>query len=357
MKVTILGLSITSSWGNGHATNYRALARALHGRGDEVTFLERDRRWYAQHRDLRDPPWCSVFLYESVPALRSRFAGLIAESDVVIIGSFVPDGVEVARWVLGRARGPVAFYDIDTPVTLAKLRGGDDEYLSAELVSHFDLYLSFTAGPALDALREQFGARRAEPFYCFVDPDAYRPLELASRWALGYLGTYSAGRQRALDELLLAPARRLRHARFGVAGPMYPPEIDWPANVDRIQHLPPGEHPRFYCSASFALNLTRPEMRAVGYAPSVRLFEAAACGVPIISDRWPGIETILEPGEEIFLADSCEDVVRILRETAVAQRRAVGAAARRRVLCEHAAERRAEQLHELVGELAGEPVQ
>ncbi len=356
MKVSILGLSITSSWGNGHATNYRALARALHARGDEVTFLERDRSWYAQHRDLPGAPWCSVFLYESVPGLRSRFAELIAESDVVIIGSFVPDGVEVAQWVLGQAPGPVAFYDIDTPVTLAKLRAGDDEYLSAELVARFDLYLSFTAGPALDALREQFGARRAEPFYCFVDPDAYRPLELTSRRAIGYLGTYSAGRQPALDELLLAPARRLRHEWFAVAGPMYPPEIDWPANVERIEHLPPGEHPPFYCSGSFALNLTRPEMRAVGYAPSVRLFEAAACGVPIISDRWPGIETILEPGEEIFLADSCEDVLRILRETAVGRRRAVGAAARRRVLCEHTAERRAEQLHELMGELAGEPV-
>lgn len=356
MKITILGLSITSSWGNGHATNYRALARALHVRGHEVTFLERDRSWYAQHRDLSGPDWCNVFLYESVPDLRARFAGVIGESDAVIIGSFVPDGVEVARWVLGEARGPVAFYDIDTPVTLSKLRAGDEEYLSAELVSRFDVYLSFTAGPALDALREQFGARRAEAFYCFVDPDAYRPLELESRWAIGYLGTYSAGRQPALDELLLAPARRLCHERFAVAGPMYPPEIDWPANVERIEHLPPGDHPRFYCSASFALNLTRPEMRAVGYAPSVRLFEAAACGVPIISDRWPGIETILEPGEEIFLADSCEDVLRILRETAVVQGSAVGIAARRRVLCEHTAERRAEQLHELIGEVVGEPV-
>jgi spore maturation protein CgeB len=291
-----------------------------------------------------------------VSELRARSARVVADSELVVIGSFVPDGVAVARWVLAHARGPVAFYDIDTPVTLAKLRAGDREYLSGELVSRFDLYLSFTGGPVLDALREQYGARRAQAFYCFVDPDAYRPLRVPPRWAIGYLGTYSPGRQPALDAMLLEPARRLRQERFAVAGPMYPPDIDWPANVDRIEHLPPDEHPRFYCSAPFALNLTRPEMRAVGYAPSVRLFEAAACGAPIISDRWPGIDTVLQPGEEVFLADSCDDVLRILRETALEQARAVGAAGRRRVLAEHTAARRAEQLHELVDEVVGEPV-
>jgi spore maturation protein CgeB len=222
-------------------------------------------------------------------------------------------------------------------------------------LAEFDLYLSFTGGPILDALRAEFGARRAVAFYCFVDPDAYQPMRVQMRHAINYLGTYSAGRQPAVEELLLEPARRSPERKFLVAGPMYPDEIDWPANVERVEHLAPGEHPRFYCSSEFTLNATRAEMRRVGFCPSVRLFEAAACGAPIISDIWPGIETVLEPDEEILLARSSEDVLAILAETSDERRRAVARAARRRVLAEHTAEHRARTLHELMAELR-EPV-
>ncbi len=347
MKVTILGLSITSSWGNGHATNYRALARALQARGDQVVFLERDASWYAQHRDLPEPPWCETHLYGSVSQLRG-FAPAVREADLVIVGSFVPEGVAVGRWVADQAAGAIAFYDIDTPVTIDKLRAGDAEYLSAELVPRYDLYLSFTGGRALEILRDEFGARRPEPFYCFVDPAAYTRLEVAQSWSLNYLGTYSAGRQPAVQELLLEPARRLPEQRFGVAGPMYPAGIDWPQNVERIEHLAPGEHPRFYSATGFTLNVTRPQMRALGYAPSVRLFEAGACGAAIISDSWPGIETVFAPGEEILLAHSSEAVLEILSGSSPQSRARIGEAARRRVLGEHTADHRAAQLHELV---------
>ncbi len=348
MKVAILGLSVTSAWGNGHATNYRALARALDRRGDQVTFLERDMPWYAQHRDLPAPAWCATHLYGSVGELRRSFAGAVREADLVIVGSFVPQGVEVAGWAIETARGAVAFYDIDTPVTIEKLRAGDSEYLSPGLVERFDLYLSFTAGPALEILGEEFGARRAEAFYCFVDPDAYAPADVGAEWTLNYLGTYSAGRQPGLDALLVQPARARRRERFAVAGPMYPPELDWPANVERIEHLAPGEHRRFYSATRFTLNVTRPEMRALGYSPSVRLFEAGACGAAIVSDTWPGLDTVFAPGEEILLADRCADVLRILDETSEAQRDAIRAAARRRVLADHTADRRVDRLHELV---------
>jgi spore maturation protein CgeB len=268
------------------------------------------------------------------------------------VGSFVPEGVAVADWALQSAGGAVAFYDIDTPVTLGKLREGDGEYLSAELVERFDLYLSFTAGPALEQLREEFGARRAEAFYCFVDPEGYVPVAAPERWALSYLGTYSAGRQPAVEELLLAVARELPEERFCVAGPMYPAEVPWPGNVERIEHLPPGEHPAFYCASRFTLNLTRPEMRALGYSPSVRLFEAAACGAPIISDRWEGLDEVLEPGREILVAERTGEVVSALRSVSEAERREIAAAARRRVLAEHTAERRVERLHELLAGVA-----
>lgn len=354
MKVTILGLSITSSWGNGHATNFRALARALERRGDRVTFLERDVAWYAKHRELPDPSWCETHLYGSVAELRRSFARAVRDADLVIVGSFVPDGVQVARWVLDHARGTVAFYDIDTPVTIGKLRAADPEYLIPELVERFDLYLSFTAGPALDVLADEFGARRPEPFYCFVDDAAYTPVGTAARWAINYLGTYSQGRQAALEELLLGPARRRPDERFAVAGPMYPPEVDWPTNVERLEHLSPGEHPVFYSATRFTLNLTRPEMRALGFSPSVRLFEAGACGAAIISDWWPGLETIFVPGEEILIADGSEEILEILDRIGEDLRARIGAAARRRVLAEHTADRRVERLHELVGQTAPE---
>jgi spore maturation protein CgeB len=348
MKVTILGLSITSTWGNGHATGYRALTRALVRRGDEVTFLERDMPWYAQHRDLPQPAWCETHLYGSVAELEGRFAGAAREADLAIVGSFVPDGVEVIEWVLERAGGAVAFYDIDTPVTIGKLRAGDCEYLDPELIERFDLYLSFTAGPALEILRGEFGARRPEAFYCFVDPDAYAPVEVPRRWALNYLGTYSPGRQPTVEELLLGPARARPGEQFAVAGPMYPADVDWPANVERMDHLPPDQHARFYSAGRFTLNVTRPEMRALGYSPSVRLFEAGACGAAIVSDVWPGIETVLAPGQEILLATSGEEVLRLLDEISDAERAEIGAAARGRVLSQHTAEVRVDQLHELV---------
>jgi spore maturation protein CgeB len=352
MRVAILGLSITSAWGNGHATNYRALTRALHRRGDHVTFLERDMPWYAEHRDLPAAPWCEVLLYDSISQLRESFARPVAEADLVIVGSFVPDGVDAARWVLDTASGPVAFYDIDTPVTIAKLRRHDEEYLSPELVERFDLYLSFTAGHALEVLADEFGARRPETFYCFVDAEAYAPVDTPERWAANYLGTYSEGRQPAVEELLLKPAQTRPAHRFAVAGPMYPPDTAWPANVERIEYLPPGDHPAFYCGTRFTLNLTRPEMRAVGYSPSVRLFEAGACGAAIISDAWPGLETVFVPGAEILIARHARDVLELLDETTPDEARSIGEAARRRVLAEHTADRRVDRLHEL---LAGVP--
>jgi spore maturation protein CgeB len=349
MKIVFCGLSITSSWGNGHATNYRALVRELSDRGHDVLFLERDMPWYASQRDLPEPPWGRTELYGSLAELE-RHAADLATADLVVVGSYVPEGVAVAELVLGRAEGAVAFYDIDTPVTLGKLRRGDAEYLSPELVGRFDLYLSFTGGPTLQVLEEEFGARRALAFYCLVDPEAYRPLPETPYRDLGYLGTYSDDRQPALERLLIEPARRLDEGAFAVAGPQYPEEIAWPQNVERIEHVAPAEHPRFYASQRFTLNVTRAQMRAAGWSPSVRLFEAAACAVPVISDRWDGLEEIFTPGEEILVADSTADVVRYLGETGEDKRLAIGERARARVLAEHTAERRCEQLE---AEVAG----
>ncbi|HKF82075.1 MAG TPA: glycosyltransferase [Solirubrobacterales bacterium] len=350
MKIVFLGLSITSSWGNGHATNYRALVRELTSRGHDVLFCERDVPWYAAQRDLPEPPWGRTSLYGSLEQLAERHGEDVAAADLVVAGSYVPDGVAVCDWVLENAGGTTAFYDIDTPVTLGKLRRGEHEYVSPELVGRFDLYLSFTGGPTLQVLEEEFGARRAVPFYCLVDPEAYRPVDVEKRWDLGYLGTYSDDRQPVLEQLLLEPARWSPVADFAVAGPRYPQRIEWPPNVERIEHVAPGEHASFYSSQRFTLNVTRAEMRAAGWSPSVRLFEAAACGVPVISDRWEGLEWLFTPDEEILIADSTTDVVDYLAEIGEEEAREIGGRARRRVLAEHTAERRCELLE---AEVAG----
>lgn len=345
-RIVVLGLSITSSWGNGHATTYRSLLKALARRGHTLTFLERDVPWYADHRDLPDPPWCRTILYADLPDLE-RHAPLIAEADAVIVGSYVPEGVAVGRFAIAHATGPVAFYDIDTPVTLAKLAAGDEEYLTGSLLAAYDVYLSFTGGPTLARI-EAMGSPRAAALYCSVDPQVHAPVAVPRRWRLGYLGTYSPDRQPTLDALLVAPARALPDADFVVAGPQYPDDIDWPANVARIPHLPPSEHAAWYSAQDFTLNVTRADMRRAGWSPSVRLFEAAACGVPIVSDPWPGLETILSPGEEILVAETTEDAERILAGTTPERRDAIAAAARRAVLARHTADHRAAELEAIL---------
>lgn len=351
MRIVFLGLSITSSWGNGHATNYRALLRVLAARGHDVLFLERDVPWYAAHRDLPEPPYGRTALYASLGELRERWEDDVRDADLVVVGSYVPDGAAAAEWVLDVASGATAFYDIDTPITLAKLDAGDREYLAPELVGRFDLYLSFTGGPLLERIAREYGARRPRPFYCMVDPEAYRPVEVRRQFALGYLGTYSPDRQDTLEELMVAPARRLGRARFAVAGPQYPGELDWPPNIVRIDHLPPTDHPAFYCAQAFTLNVTRRDMVRAGWSPSVRLFEAACCGVPVVSDWWDGLDSFFAPGREILVARRSDDVVRYVRELDEKERAAIGERARRRVLDEHTAERRADELEAHVEEL------
>ncbi len=342
--LAVLGLSLSSSWGNGHATTYRALLRAFAARGRKVLFLERDAPWYAgAHRDLPDPDFCDFSLYDGLPQLE-RWRGDIAAAGAVIVGSYTPQGVAVGRWVQDAAKGVTAFYDIDTPVTLAKLSRGEEDYLSVDLIPGYDLYLSFTGGPTLQRLERQYGSPAARALYCSVDAEAYRPLDCARRWDLSYLGTYSPDRQPTLERLLIEPARRAPHLRFAVAGPQYPCEIDWPANVERIDHVPPADHAAFYAASRFTLNVTRQDMIAAGYSPSVRLFEAAACASPIISDAWPGLETFFAPGRDILLADGPDAVLSALLAMPEKQRRDLGESGQSRILSSHTAAHRAAEL-------------
>ncbi|WP_018261708.1 CgeB family protein [Methylobacterium sp. WSM2598] len=354
LDLVVLGLSLSSSWGNGHATTYRALLRAFAARGHRVTFLERDVPWYAAHRDLAAPDYCDLVLYPDLAALRDLRPRLL-RADAVMVGSYVPEGVAVGALAVATMReagGVAAFYDIDTPVTLAKLARGDHEYLTPDLIRAYDLYLSFTGGPVLERLEREFGAPRARALYCSVDPALYAPTGAEPVYDLSYLGTYSPDRQPTLERLLIEPARRAPELRFVVAGPQYPADIAWPPNVERRDHVGPADHPAFYGLSRWTLNVTRADMRAAGYSPSVRLFEAAACGTPILSDDWPGLGTILAPGREIVVAEGPDAVLSALTRTSPAERAALAQAARRRVLARHSAAHRAQELEAALLEAA-----
>ncbi|RJP14330.1 MAG: glycosyltransferase [Candidatus Abyssobacteria bacterium SURF_5] len=350
LDIVFIGLTITSSWGNGHATTYRSLIKALSQRGHRILFLERDMPWYASNRDLPVPPHGRTELYSGIEELKERFAEEVRLADIVVVGSFVPDGVEVGRWVTETVKKVSAFYDIDTPLTMAKLQNADFEYLAPDLIPQYDLYFSFTGGPILARLERDYGSPMARALYCAVDPDAYYPCCGHCSYDLGYMGTYSSDRQPVLSRLMLQPAIRWRKGRFIVAGPQYPTGVRWPKNVERVEHLPPDRHCSFYNAQRFTLNVTRADMVKAGYSPSVRLFEAAACATPIISDYWEGLESFFIPGVEILLSQKPEDTLNFLKKLPDEERRLVGERARMRVLTQHTAMHRAEEFEQCARE-------
>ena len=351
MKLVVYGLTLTSSWGNGHATTYRSLLKALAGRGHTITFIEKDVEWYRSNRDLPKPTFCTVRLYQDWDAEHNALLAMATDADAVLVGSYFPDAIAATEALLATKHPPILFYDIDTPITLAALRrDGLTDYLRADLIPHYAAYLSFTGGPALHELEATFGSPRAVPFYCSVDPDLYHPTPANPDFtcALSYLGTYARDRQPKLLALLNETARLLPHERFIVAGPQYPANEPWAPNVERIIHLSPPQHPSFYSSSRFTLNLTRDDMVAAGYSPSVRLFEASACGAALLSDPWPGLEEFLSPNTEILLPTNAQDVANILRNTPDSERMALGQRARDHILSQHTARHRAEQFERVV---------
>jgi len=344
LKIVIFGLSITSSWGNGHATTFRALARALHARGHRVVFFEKDVEWYASNRDLPMPGFCELKLYTCWKDVLPEARRELASADIAMVGSYFPDGIAALDEMLDSKAAVQTFYDIDTPITSATLcQHGATEYIRADQLPALDVYFSFTGGPMLAELESRFGVRRAAPLYCSFDPERYRTYPRSQRFAcaMSYMGTYAPDRQPKLDEFLFATAALLPQEQFIVAGPQYPRTIRFPRNVRHIVHLNPRWHPHLYSSSRFVLNVTRRDMVMAGYSPSVRLFEAAACGAAIVSDNWPGLDTFFIPGREILLPASAKEMLRYLREFDECELRAIGAAAQQRVLAAHTSQHRA----------------
>jgi spore maturation protein CgeB len=343
MKLVIFGLTITSSWGNGHATLWRGLVRALGARGHRVVFFERDVSYYASHRDLTTITGHDIQLYDSWDGVRDMAARHVREADVAMVTSYCPDGADASALVLESAAPVRAFYDLDTPVTLSRLEtGARVEYLPPDGLGGFDLVLSYTGGGALSALRDRLGAWLVRPLYGWVDPEVHRPTTPLPAFDadLSYLGTYAEDRQRPLTALFLEPARRRQDLRFVIGGSMYPESFRWTPNIYYVSHVPPQDHPAFFSSSRLTLNVTRAAMAAMGHCPSGRLFEAAACGAPILTDWWEGLDAFFEAGREIFVAHDTAQALDALACDAGTRRRVADAARERTLEC-HTAERRA----------------
>lgn len=344
MKITIFGLTLSSSWGNGHATPYRAILRALHRRGARITFYEKDVPYYARHRDFVSCEYCDLRTYSDWHQVRSQALAQAGDSDVVMSASYTPDGARISDDLLELPRPLHVFYDLDTPITLNRLRSGALDYLRREQIPEFDLYLSFTGGNLLRELEQKHKARIARPLYGCVDPDIYYRVPSHDEFscALSYLGTYAADRQPRLDNLFLEPARQCTQLRFLLGGSLYPAEWQWPWNVSRFEHVAPDQHPALYSSSRTTLNITRQEMAAAGYCPSGRFFEAAACGTPILTDYWEGLEAFFDVQNELRVVRTAEDVLSCINSPD-GELRKLAEQARERTLEEHTGERRAQE--------------
>jgi spore maturation protein CgeB len=350
MKLVVFGLTMSSSWGNGHATIWRGLGRGLAKRGHRVVFFERDVPYYASHRDTVSPEGADLILYGSWEETRKRAEAELAVADAGIVTSYCPDAIEASSLVLSSKAGVKCFYDLDTPVTLKAVEnGGAPSYVPPCGLGSFDLVLSYTGGRALDGLRNFLGAKNVEALYGSVDPEAHAPVPASDvyRADLSYLGTYAEDRQEALQSMFIKTSEILAQKKFVIGGALYPTDFPWRENIYFMRHVPPPEHPSFYCSSAFTLNVTRGAMKDLGWCPSGRLFEAAACGVPVISDWWEGLDDFFEPGSEIVIARRTGDVVDALGMDP-SQGKKIGKLARERALFFHSSEARAGELELMI---------
>jgi len=345
MKLVIFGLSISSSWGNGHATLWRGLIKGLARRGHDVVFYERDTDYYRANRDLLHPEGCRLEIYPEWSEIVQRARRDLSDADAAVVTSYCADGIEAGKEVCD-AHCIHAFYDLDTPVTLQNWeREGSVPYIGPQGLRDFDIVFSYTGGEALGRLKRELGARHVVPLYGSADPDFHAPVQVDTVAGLSYLGTYAPDRQDKVVRLFVEAARRRPAASFLLGGAQYPVDFPWTDNILFWRHVAPAYHPSFYASSRLTLNVTRASMAALGYCPSGRLFEAAACGIPVISDTWEGLDDFFSPGEEYLPASTTEDVLAAI-DLSPDQLKSIGRNARERTLAQHSSNHRAAEMEE-----------
>lgn len=352
MNIAIFGLSISSSWGNGHATIWRGLVRALILNNHKVTFFEKNVPYYAQNRDFLGMDGLNLVLYDSWQGVELTAASILNSVDVAIVTSYCPDALVASDLILCREVPLHIFYDLDAAATLKQIENGKKPfYIGNRLLKDFDLVFSYTGGQVIETIKEKLAAKEVFPLYGCVDPLVHRPVKSSPvyRSDLSYLGTFAPDRQEMLTRLLIETAHKNPAHKFIIGGALYPENFMWGANISFVAHVPPSEHSSFYCSGKFTLNITRGAMAETGFSPSGRLFEAASCGVPVISDQWAGVEQFFTPGEEIVIATNSEDVTDAL-QMSEENRMTIAFRAYQRVQREHTAMHRIKDFERIIKE-------
>lgn len=354
MKLCIFGHTISSSWDGRHASVWRGLCRALARCGHRVVFFERDHLQLAAQRDMPHPEGCDLRIYRDWDDVRAMAARELADADAGMVTSRCPDARAASQLVLEAGLSVAAFYDLESPRTVARRRAGQTiEHVGPEGYRPFDVVLSYAGGPVLLDLVELLGARRVETLFASLDTSIHQPdgpsPEFTAR--ASFLGPYTRDLHEMLDRLFFEPSRRLSQVQFALGGGGVPDSLLLPSNLHRVGPIALDRQAAFYCSSRITVSVTPREMARAGHCPPARMFAAAGCGVPVLSDAWDGIEVFFEPGREIFVAGSTEEAMDVvcLPDEELAR---VGRAARERALAEHTAEARARRLVEVLTEVA-----
>lgn len=354
MNIAFYGSSLVSAYWNGAATYYRGIIRALAARGHRVTFYEPDAYDRQKHRDIPDPDWAAVVVYDGTgDAGVSRALEAGREADLVVKASGVgvfDERLEAGVLAQRRAGQLVAFWDVDAAATLHRLQTHPDDPFRA-LVPRYDLILTYGGGqPVIDAYAA-LGARRCVPIYNGLDPDTHHPAPPDPRFAgeLSLLANRLPDREVRIEEFFLKPAALLPDRRFVLGGNGWQ-DKPMPPNVRAVGHVYTADHNAFNGSALAVLNVCRDSMAQAGFSPATRVFEAAGAGACLITDLWAGIEQFFEPGREILVAANGEEVAALLSDLTAEQARTIGNAAFRRVCAEHTY---AARVHDLEAALAG----
>lgn len=355
MKIAFYGSSLLSSYWNGAATYYRGLFSDLARRGHYVTFYEPDAFDRQKHRDIEPPDWAEVVVYPATPEAARRVIAEAAAADVVVKASGVGifddmllDGVMAAA----RPEAIRIFWDVDAPATLAELRTSADHPLHRALAS-LDLVLTYGGGPPVVAAYESFGARRCAPIYNALDPSTHHPVSADPRFAadLSFLGNRLPDREARVEEFLLDPAGRLPKRRFLIGGSGWGGKV-LPPNVVDVGHVYTRDHNAFNATPLAVLNIARDSMAATGFSPATRIFEAAGAGACLITDAWAGLDLFLEVNEEVLVARDGRDVADHVEALTPERARAIGEAARARILAEHTYERRGAEVDAIFAQVA-----
>ncbi len=346
LDLVIIGRSILSSYSNPAADLYRGLINELAHHGHRTTFLEPYDFAGIAHRDMLRSPYCEVWTYGDIDTLFEEYLPAIQSADVVMLGTGLAETNRIADWICQEARGLTIYYDTDLGQTAANLADGCTHCnsLSRESIRSFHLYLSTTGGGALEALAAEYEIRCARPLYESIDPFSYYRMDMDKTYDLGFMGNFRRDRRELLDALLLGPARTTPNRQFVLAGDNYPRSLKWPQNLTYLEHLPGTNHVDFYNRQSCNLILGRTDRKLLGYTPSRQLLAAAACGVPILTQDWSGLDSFFADKQDVFCVEDERDVLDILYGTDDSVRRKVGNAARQRVLAEHTTAQRAQQL-------------